>query len=115
MNRYEITNDQWSKIEKYFPDTAGRRGRPGKNNREMLNAILWILRTGAQWRDLPERYGSWKTVYSRFSKWRDEEIFEKIFKDVSADVDAENFMIDSTFIKVHQSANGGVKKGNKKR
>ena len=72
----------------------------------MLNAILWIAHSGAAWRDLPERYGSWKTVYSRFTKWRDE--------GVSGDVDFESLMIDATFIKVHQSANGGVKKGSKR-
>jgi len=114
MNRYEITTEQWEKVKNLFPENTGKRGRPEKNHRQMLNAVLWILRTGAQWRDLPERYGSWKTVYSRFIKWRDNGIFEEIFKRVSIDTDNENFAIDSTFVKVHQSANGGVKKGNQK-
>jgi transposase len=114
MNRYELNNEQWDKIKTYIPGSTGKRGRPSKNNRQMLNGMVWLARSGAAWRDLPERYGSWKTVYSKFTKWRDEGIFEKIFKELSGDIDAENFMIDSTFIKVHQSANGGVKKGNKK-
>lgn len=115
MNRYEITNEQWEKIKKYFPEKTGKRGRPAKNSCQMLNTMLWIARSGAAWRDLPERYGSWKTVYSRFIKWRNQGLFEKIFKENSDNIDPENLMIDSTFIKVHQSANGGQKKGNKKR
>ena len=115
MKRYEITDQQWAKIKKYFPENKGKRGRPGKENRQMLNAMLWLARSGATWRDLPEeRYGSWKTVYSRFRKWRDEGVFERVFKAVSGDLDSENLMIDSTFVKVHQSANGGIKKGKQK-
>lgn len=77
----------------------------------MLNGMLWIARTGAQWREMPSCYGSWQTVYSRFAKWRDNSILEKVFRALSSDADMENISIDSTCVKVHQSANGGGKNG----
>jgi transposase len=71
IRRYEITDEEWEHIKHYIPEEqgAGSRGRPSKDSRTMLNGILWILRSGAAWRDLPERYGPWQTVYKRFVKW----------------------------------------------
>ena len=70
MNRLaRLTDADWSRLELLLPSTGGRRGRPGQPHRMMLEAMLWILRTGARWRDLPAEYGSWKTVYTRFSRW----------------------------------------------
>ena len=90
---------------------TGERGRPAKcDNRSVMNGILWITRGGAPWRELPERYGAWQTVYSRFRKWRDMGVFEAIFHALSIDADFENICIDSTSCKVHQSANGGEKR-----
>ena len=89
----------------------GKRGRPAKcDNRSAMNGILWIARGGAPWRELPERYGPWQTVYSRFCRWKDLGVFEAIFKSLSVDSDFENISIDSTSCKIHQSANGGGKK-----
>ena len=62
MSRYKIREEQWKKIKGYFPERRSKRGRPGKSDQEMLNAILWIAHSGAAWRDLLERYRSWKTV-----------------------------------------------------
>lgn len=76
----------------------------------MFNSILWIARTGAPWRDLPESFGSWKTVYSRFCKWRDDETLASIFKELNADADFENLSIDSTSIKAHQHSAGAKKR-----
>ena len=76
----------------------------------MFNAVLWIVRTGAQWRQLPEYYGSWKTVYSRFCKWHDNETLLKIFEILCEDADMENISLDSTFVKVHQQASGAKKR-----
>ena len=76
----------------------------------MLNGMLWILRTGYQWRELPECYRSWQSVYARFRKWQKDGIFEKIFRELNLDADMEYICIDSTSAKVHESANGGVKK-----
>ena len=94
----------------------GKRGRPAKcDNRTALNGMLWIARGGAPWRELPERYGPWQTVYSRFRKWKEMGIFAAIFQALSMDADFENISIDSTSCKVHQSANGGGKKLKTKR
>lgn len=106
MSRYEITNEQWKRIESLLPQPHTGKGRPAKDNRTMLNGMMWIARSGAQWRELPEKYGPWQTVYSKFRKWNDEGILEKVFKSLSEDADMENLSIDSTSIRVHQSANG---------
>ncbi len=76
QKRYEMSDEQWEQIKDLF--TKAKNGRPPKYNRLMFNAILWLARSGSAWRDLPERFGSWKTVYSRFSKWCDECFFNKI-------------------------------------
>lgn len=110
--RYEITNEEWERMEEMFPaERTGKKGRPAKNNRNMLNGMLWIARSGAQWRELPERYGPWQTVYSRFRKWQEIGIWENIFHMLSSDADKENLSVDSTMAKAHQSTNGGFKKG----
>lgn len=76
----------------------------------MLNAMLWLTRSGAGREDLPERYGSWKTVYSRFCKWSDDGTFISIFNTLNKDADMENLSIDSTIVKAHQHS-AGAKKG----
>ena len=111
--RYELTESEWNRIKDKLPPERlkqGKRGRPTKcDNRKVMNGILWIARGGASWRELPERYGPWQTVYSRFRKWRDMGVFEAIFQALSIDADFENISIDSTYCKVHQSANVGKK------
>ena len=110
--RYEVTDDEWERIKPYLPRTReGSRGRPAADSRKMLNGISWILRSGAAWRDLPERYGPWQTVYKRFVKWQEAGIFEKIFKDLALDADMQDISIDSTCIKAHK-ASAGAKKQN---
>lgn len=106
--RYEISDYQWNQIMHLFP--VAKTGRPPKDNRMVFNAILWVARSGSAWRDLPERYGSWKTVYSRFCKWRDNGTLQRIFEALSADADYENLSIDSTLVRVHQHG-AGAKKG----
>lgn len=106
--RYEITDEQWQRIESLFPPYC--TGRPPKlSNQQAFNAILWILKSGAAWRDLPERYGSWKTVYSRFRVWADAGLFEKLFRQLIDDPGLENVSLDSTSIRVHQKATGAKK------
>ena len=110
MRRYEITPEEWERVSPLLPaQNTGQKGRPPKDNRVMLNGMLWINRSGAQWRELPECYGPWQSVYARFRKWTDEGVFEKVFKALSVDYDPENLSIDSTCSKVHQSANGNKK------
>ena len=107
--RYEISDDEWDRIESMFP--VAKTGRPAKwSNKIMFNAILWIARSGSAWEDLPERYPPHQSVYSRFCKWRDDGTLETVFHALNADADLETLSIDSTSIKAHpQSA--GAKKG----
>ncbi len=113
MKRYEISNREWESIKDKLPERTGKRGRPAKNNRIMLNGMLWIAKTGAQWREMPECYEPWQSVYARFRKWQKDGVWEKIFHTLSSDADMENLSIDSTMAKAHQSTNGGFKKGQK--
>lgn len=109
QRRYEISDEQWNQIKDMFP--RYRTGRPSKlSNRTMFNAILWIARSGAAWRDLPEElYGSWKTVYSHFCQWRDTGLLVAIFQSLQVEPDFENLSIDSTSIKAHQHSAGAKK------
>ena len=115
--RYELAESEWERIKDMLPPEhpkEGKRGRPAKcDNRTALNGMLWIARGGAPWRELPERYGPWQTVYSRFRKWKKLGVLEAIFQALTIDADFENISIDSTSCKVHQSANGGEKSENK--
>ena len=109
--RYEIKDDEWERIKEYLPpERTGKPGRPTSDNRTALNGILWIARSGAPWRDLPERYGSWSTLYDRFKRWSDAGVIEKIFEILTVDADMQELSIDSSSIKVHQHA-AGAKKG----
>lgn len=113
--RYELTNEEWERIGSQLPpQKTGRKGRPPKDHRVMLNGMLWIARSSSQWRNLLECYGKWKAVYARFHKWSEESVLEQIFRTLSADADRENLSIDSTSVKVHQSANGDKKGMNQK-
>ena len=104
MKRYELTKEQWERVKALLtPEETGKRG----DN----HGMLWIARSGAQWRELPEAYGPWQSVYARFAKWRDDGTLETVFHALSEDADMENLSIDSTSIKVHESANGGGKNG----
>ena len=111
VRRYELTNGDWKRLSCYFPDRqAGDKGRPQKDSRQILNAILWIARSGAAWRDLPERYGAWQTIYKRFVKWQESGLLEKIFCDLQEDTDLQDMSIDSTSIKAHKASAGAIKK-----
>ena len=105
VRRYEVTDEEWSRIKGYIP--TAKTGRPPKDHRQMLNAMMWLAKSGAMWEDLPERYGPWKTVYSRLCKWRDEGVLAAIFEALSLDADYEHLSIDSSTIKVHQHASSG--------
>ena len=80
LRRYELTDDEWNRIVDLLPpENTGKQGRPRKDNRTIVNGMVWIARSGAPWRDLPERYGPWETVYSRFRKWIEDGILDNIF------------------------------------
>ena len=111
LRRYELTDYEWEQIKDLLPpENTGKRGRPSKNNRIMLNGMIWIARSGAPWRDLPERYGPWESVYSRFRKWIDDGILDNIFRILSLDAELEDLSIDASIVKAHQHS-AGAKKG----
>lgn len=79
VKRYELSEVQWARVAPLLPSKVGDRGRTGSDNRLFVNGCLWVLRSGAHWRDLPERYGKWKTVHRRFSRWRHAGVWERVF------------------------------------
>jgi len=105
--RYELTDAQWRRIEDLLPGKASDPGRTGADNRLFVNAVLWVLRSGAHWHDLPERYGKYKTVHKRFGRWADAGVWEKIFKHLIDDPDNDYVMLDTTLVRAHQQAAGG--------
>lgn len=111
LRRYELTDQEWNRIKDLLPpEKSGKRGRPSKDNRMILNAMVWIARSGAPWRDLPERYGPWETVYSRFRKWIDDGILDNIFHVLSLDAELDELFMDSSIVQAHQHS-AGAKKG----
>jgi len=111
QRRYEASDSEWERVKDFLPpEHTGEPGRPSGDNRTALNGILWMARSGAPWRDLPERYGSWSTSYDKFARWSDAGIIEKIFETLTVDADMQDLSLDSTSVKVHQHA-AGAKKG----
>ena len=111
MRRYELQDYEWERISKYFPEKIpGTPGRPPNPHRPIVNGIVWIARSGAPWRDMPERYGSWETAYTRFRELVDSGILAQIFQELNIDADMQDLALDSTSVKVHQHA-AGAKKG----
>ncbi len=78
-NREMLTDTQWRQIKTFLPSQEGKQGRPRNNDRLVIEGILWTLRTGAPWRDLPEKFGSWGTVYGRFRDWSLSGLWQQIF------------------------------------
>ena len=105
--RYELSDDQWRKIADLVPGKVGDPGRSGEDNRRFVNGVLWVLRSGAHWHDLPERYGKWKSVHTRFSRWAKAGVWERVFKVLTADRKNEYLMIDTTLVRAHQQAATG--------
>jgi transposase len=119
MNRGDLTHTPWERLQPLLPPQKPKTGRPAVDHRRILNGILWILRTGAPWRDLPERYGPWRTVASRFYRWQRAGIWSRLLAAVQAPADVEGQInwdihyIDGTIIRAHQHA-AGAKKGTQK-
>lgn len=117
--RYEISAQRWALIEPIV-SSPQRMGRPRRDDRQMLNGIFWILCSGAKWRDLPERYGPWKTVYQRFRQWRDDGTFEQVLRHLHLRlredglIDLDTWMVDSTSIRATRAASGAGKRGARK-
>jgi transposase len=106
--RYDLTDFEWSVIEPLLP--TKRRGVRPKKSRRVLNGIFWVLRTGAPWRDMPERYGPYTTAYNRFNRWRKAGIWDRLMDAIVQAHDGNVQMIDSSIVRVHQHASGVEKK-----
>jgi transposase len=109
MERKVLSDDQWDRIKDLLPGKASDRGVTAKDNRLFMEAVLWIGRTGAPWRDLPSALGSWHTTFTRFSRWAKSGVWERLFEAISTDRDLEEVMLDSTAIRAHQHAAGAKK------
>lgn len=96
LHRHEITDANWEHVKDLLPQENTGEGRPSKPNRIMLNGMLYIAKTGTPWRDLPERYGLWQTIYSRYRKWSKNDVFRKLFDALKQDADMQDLSIDST-------------------
>ena len=96
MIRMMLSDVQWDRIEPLLPGKAGDPGRSGTDNRLFLEAVLWLVRTGVPWRDLPEVFGRWNTVFRRFRRWACKGVFESIFTALSGDPDFEYALVDGT-------------------
>lgn len=107
VGRYELSEVQWQRICDLLPGKLGDPGRTAADNRLFVNGVLWILRSGAHWQDLPERYGKWKTAHKRFTRWAKAGVWEKVFASLVRDPDNRYLMLDSTLVRVHQQAAGG--------
>ncbi len=113
--KYELSDYQWEQIKDLIPPKTSTCGRERRDPRELLNAIIWVLRTGSPWRAVPKKYGPHTTAYNNFRKWTEEGIMEKIFKKFSPEAEqTSQIQIDSTYIKAHQHS-AGAKKGALKR
>lgn len=115
VGRGEMTDTAWATVEPLLP-TNGGRGQQWRDHRQVLNGILWKLRTGAPWRDLPERYGPWRTVHARFVRWQRDGTWERLLTHVQTKSDAVGNVswevsIDSSLVRAHQHAAGARKKG----
>lgn len=114
--RGDLTNQQWERLNPLLPAQKPKVGRPSNDHRTILNGILWILRTGAPWRDLPERYGSWETVSGRFYRWRKSGLWSRMLQrlqqqaDADGNLDWEVHYVDGSVIRAHQHA-AGAKRG----
>lgn len=111
MIRRELTDEQWRRIEELVPGKAGDKGRHGEDNRLFVDAVLWLARSGAPWRFLPEAFGNWNSVFQRFRRWAKKGVWQRIFETLKEHPDFEYLIIDSTIVRAHQHAAGAAKRG----
>src|SRR5690606_33853666 len=117
MARYELTDEEYELLKPLLPpERPNRKGRPWMPHRQVLNGMFWVLRTGAPWRDMPERYGKWQTVYDRFSRWRREGLIEQMLRTLDDNarcldlLDFDFGAMDGTVVRAHKAASGARKK-----
>jgi transposase len=110
MHRHELTDKEWERLQPELPPRRGRKSLKG--DRRFISAVYWLTRTGCPWRDLPRRYGKWKSVYNRFNNWSKRGIWERIFKAVQVEPDppvprSEVSIVDGSNVRAHLDAAGG--------
>jgi transposase len=116
VKRHELSDQQWELLTPFFPPRRRKRGGQWKDDRAVLNGIFWRLNTGAPWRDLPERYGKWKTVHDRFTKLRKSGLLDRILAalqlqlDERGRIDYDLWCVDGTSIRASRAAAGASKK-----
>ena len=109
--RYGLRDDQWDRIKDLLPGRPGTEGRPAHNNRLFVEAVLYRYRAGVPWRDLPERFGDFRVVHTRFTRWAARGVWQRVLEHLAEAADNEYAMIDATIVRAHQHAAGARKKG----
>jgi transposase len=112
MARTFLTDAQWERMAPLVPGKAGDPGATGRDNRLFVEAVLWIARTGAPWRDLPPELGNWNSTWRRFARWSERGVWERLFAAVADDPDFEYVIVDATIVRAHQhsaGAKGGLR------
>ena len=104
--RHELSDEQWIQIEPLLPGREGDPGRSGKDTRRFVDAVIWIAKTGAPWRDLPERFGKWNSVFQRYNRWCKRGVWQQVLQALGGDPDLEHLLLDSTIVRAHQHAAG---------
>jgi transposase len=113
--RHELSDAQWEKLKPLLPPEKPKTGRTNHDHRTLLNGMIWRAKTGTPWRDLPECYGKWKTVYSRWLRWRDGGVWQRVWEALQqeaehkGEVEWDIHFIDSTIVRAHQHAAGAKK------
>src|SRR4051812_49554634 len=110
MDRLVLRDEQWEQISGLIIGRPDQCGSTGRDNRMFVEGVLWIVRTGSPWRDLPEAFGEWNSVFRRFSRWSRKGVWRRMFEAMSDDPDFEYLIVDSTIVRAHQHA-AGAKKG----
>ena len=113
MARQELTPEQWQHLQKLLPPQKRATGRPSKDHRQVVEGILWVHRTGSPWRDLPERYGPWQTIASRFYRWSKQGVWQRVLHALQREADQDEkfdwtrHYVDGSNVRAHQHAAGG--------
>ena len=105
-DRFMVSDEMWAKVEMLLPGKVSDRGVTARDNRLFLEAVLWRVRTGLPWRDLPTDFGKWNSVFQRFRRWAVAGVFDRIFERLSGEPDFEYALIDGTIVSAHQKASG---------
>ncbi len=110
LDRLILKDGQWDRMSRHIIGDSRTRGSSGHDNRLFVEGVLWIVRTGAPWRDLPETFGNWNSAFRRFSRWSAKGVWHRIMTAMADDPDFEYLILDSTIVRAHQHA-AGAKRG----